>query len=95
MLATEPTYRVAVDDAAPGLEVALQRAAEPFEANVDVQVVGSAAAGRDEVAAKNVDALLLLDEDRIVFRASVDPQLAAAADTAVRRSAAICRRRQS
>ena len=85
MLATEPTYRVAVAvPAPPGLEVALQRAAEPFEANVDVQVVGSAAAGRDEVAAKNVDALLLLDEDRIVFRASVDPQLAAAADTAVR-----------
>ena len=41
MLATEPTYRVAVAvPAPPGLEVALQRAAEPFEANVDVQVVG-------------------------------------------------------
>ena len=57
-----------------GLEPALQRAAEPFEAKVRLQVVRSAAAGRDELDAEKVDALLLLGDDRIVFRTSVDTQ---------------------
>ena len=85
VLQEETTYRVAVVAPAPrGLDAALQRAAEPFDAKVRVQVVRSAAAGRDELDAKKVDALLLLGDDRIVFRKSVDTQLAAAADTAVR-----------
>ena len=84
VLETKTTYHVAVLAPAPrGLEIALQRTAEPFGANVRLQVVGSAATGREQLAAKEVDALLLLREDRIVFRADVDPQLAAAADTAV------------
>jgi ABC-2 type transport system permease protein len=85
VLQEETTYRVAVVAPAPrGLDAALQRAAEPFDATVRLQVVGSAAAGRDELDARKVDALLLLGHDRIVFRESVDTQLAAAADTAVR-----------
>jgi ABC-2 type transport system permease protein len=79
------TYRVAVAAPAPrGLEAALQRAASPFEAKVRVQVLGSAAAGREELADKKVDALLMLRGDRLVFRAKIDPKLAAVADTAVR-----------
>ena len=84
VLETKTTYHVAVLAPAPrGLENALRRTTEPFGANVRLQVVGSAATGREQLAAKEVDALLLLREDRIVFRADVDPQLAAAADTAV------------
>ena len=84
VLENETTYQVAVVAPAPrGLDDALQQAAEPFEANVRLHVVGSVAAGREELAAKKADALLLLGDDRIVFRADVDPQLAATADTAV------------
>ena len=85
MLEKDMTYRVAVVAPAPhGLEEALRRAARPLDANVRLEVVGSAAAGRDELAAKKVDALLLLGRDRIVFRAAVDSRLAASADAAVR-----------
>ena len=84
VLENQTTYQVAVVAPAPrGLDAALQRAAERFEANVRLHVVGSAVAGRDELAAKKVEALLLLGDDRIVFRADVDPQLAATADAAV------------
>jgi ABC-2 type transport system permease protein len=79
------TYRVAVAPPTPaGLGAALERAAAPFDARVRLEVVPSAAAGRDALAAEDVDALLLLADDRLLFRASVDPQLAAVADTAVR-----------
>ena len=85
VLQEETTHRVAVVAPAPrGLDAALQRAAEPFDTKVRLQVVRSATAGRRELDAENVDALLLLGTDRIVFRKSVDTQLAAAADTAVR-----------
>src|SRR5688572_4983067 len=57
VLQEEPTYRVAVVAPAPrGLDAALQRAAEPFDAKVRLQLVGSAAAGRLELDAKQVDA---------------------------------------
>ena len=84
-LSRKTTYRVAVTAPAPqGLAAALQRAALPFDATVRLHVLASAAAGREELAAKQVDALLLLREDRVVFRADVDTKLAAVADTAVR-----------
>jgi ABC-2 type transport system permease protein len=84
-LSKETTYRVAVTEPAPpGLGAALQRAAVPFDANVQLQVLGSQAAGRQALAAEDVDALLLLGDDRLVFRANVDAELAAVADTAVR-----------
>jgi ABC-2 type transport system permease protein len=84
-LSRETTYRVAVTAPAPsGLEAALQRAAEPFDANVELEPLTSPAAGRDALAAEDVDALLLLSDDRLVFRANVDTELAAVADTAVR-----------
>ena len=85
VLEKETTYRVAVVAPAPrGLDALMQRAAEPFEANIRLRVVGSENAGRDELAASKVDALLLLGDDQIVFRADIDNQLAAAADAAVR-----------
>ena len=84
-LSKKPTYHVAVTAPAPrGLDAALQRAAEPFDAKVQLRVVASDAAGRRELADEDVDALLLLRGDRLVFRADVDTQLAAVADTAVR-----------
>jgi ABC-2 type transport system permease protein len=84
-LSRETTYDVAVTAPAPhGLEAALQRAAEPFDANVELEQLASPAEGRDALAAEDVDALLLLNDDRLVFRANVDTELAAVADTAVR-----------
>ena len=81
----EKTYRVAVTaPAPPGLEAALQRAARPFDdAKVRVRVVGSAATGRQLLEDDQVDALLLLSADRLLFRASVDTEAAAVAETAV------------
>ncbi|HET6643705.1 MAG TPA: ABC transporter permease [Gaiellaceae bacterium] len=83
---SEKTYRVAVTaPAPPGLAAALQRAAQPFDdATVRLSVVDSAAAGRRLLEAEKVDALLLLSDDRLVFRDNVDPKAAAVADTAVR-----------
>ena len=85
VLSKKQTYKVAVTAPAPkGLDGALQRAAKPFDAKVRLQVVSSAAAGREQLTAKKVDALLLLPNDRLVFRADVDTKLAAVVDTAVR-----------
>jgi len=86
MYSSEKTYRVAVTaPAPPGLAVALQRAAQPFDdAKVRLRVVGSPAAGRQALEAEQVDALLLLSDDRLVFRADVDAKAAAVADAAVR-----------
>ena len=85
ILTPENTYEVAVTAPAPdGLDAALRRAAEPFDATVEVVVLPSAAAARERLEAEDVDAVLLLDDDRIVFRADVDEELAAVADTAVR-----------
>jgi ABC-2 type transport system permease protein len=84
-LSRKTTYRVAVTSPVPsGLDAALQRAAKPFDAKVQLRVIGSTAAGRDAVTGKHVDALLLIGDDRLVFRANVDPKLAAVTDTAVR-----------
>ena len=84
-LSRKTTYRVAVTaPMPPGLDAALQRAAKPFDAKVQLRVVGSPAAGRDAVTGKHVDALLLLGDDRLVFRANVDPKLAAVTDAGVR-----------
>ena len=63
-----------------------QRAAEPFDdAKVQLRMV---AIGRRRAAASSrpsdVDALLLLSTDRLVFRKNVDVQAAAVADTAIR-----------
>ena len=46
--------------------------------------LSSPAAGRQTLTAQRVDALLLLADNRLVFRAKVDTKLAAIADTAVR-----------
>jgi ABC-2 type transport system permease protein len=68
-----------------GLALALQRAAKPFDdAKVRLQVVASPTAGREALDAEKVDALLLLAQDRLVFRENVDVKAAAIADTAVR-----------
>jgi ABC-2 type transport system permease protein len=82
----QQTFDVAVTaPAPPGLTTALQRAAEPFDdAKVKVRTVRSAAAGRRLLEDGDVEALLVLSEDRIVFRKNVDAQVAAVADTAVR-----------
>ena len=85
-LSKTPTYRVAVTaPAPPGLTAALERAAKPFDdAKVRVRVVASEREGRRALEAEQVDALLLLRQDRLVFRTTVDAKAAAAADTAVR-----------
>jgi ABC-2 type transport system permease protein len=85
-LSKTPTYRVAVIAPVPtGLTAALQRAAKPFDdAKVQVRVVTSPGAGRQALEDKEVDALLLLSQDRLVFREDVDAKAAAVADTAVR-----------
>jgi len=84
-LSKKPTYRVAVVAAAPqGLDLALQRAAKPFDAKVRMTVVGSTAAAREQLDAKKLDAVIVLASDRLVFRSNVDTKLAAVADTAVR-----------
>ena len=84
-LSRKTTYRIAVTAPMPaGLDAALQRAAKPFDAKVQLRVIGSPAAGREALMAKHVDALLLLGDDRLVFRANVDPKLAAVTDAAVR-----------
>ena len=82
----EKTYRVAVTAPAPtGLAAALQRAAQPFDdAKVRVRVVDSATAGRQLLDDEQVDVLLFLSDDRLVFRDNVDTKAAAVADTAVR-----------
>ncbi len=85
-LSKQPTYHVAVTaPAPPGLAAALQRAAKPFDdSRVQLRTVGSPAAGRRALDAEQVDAVLLLSQDRIVFRTNVDTKAAAIADTAVR-----------
>ena len=82
----DKTYNVAVTaPAPPGLDAALQRGAQPFDdAKVRLRVVGSAAAGRQLLEDEQVDALLLLSDDRLLFRENVDAKAAAVADTAVR-----------
>jgi ABC-2 type transport system permease protein len=85
-LSKDPTYDVAVVAPAPqGLLAALNRAAKPFDdARVRLRVVASAAAGKRALEDEQVDALLFLREDRLVFRENVDARAAAVADTAVR-----------
>ena len=85
-LSKKPTYHVAVTaPAPPGLAAALQRAAKPFDdSKVKLRVVASPTAGRRALDAEQVDALLLLSQDRIVFRTNIDAKAAAIADTAVR-----------
>jgi ABC-2 type transport system permease protein len=85
-LSKKPTYHVAVTAPAPaGLLAALERAAEPFDdPRVRLRVVATPAAGRRALEDKKVDALLLLRQDRLVFRTNVDAKAAAIADSAVR-----------
>ena len=82
----QQTFDVAVTaPVPPGLTTALQRAAEPFDdAKAKVRTVGSASEGRGLLEDGDVDALLLLSDDRVVFRKNVDAQVAAVADAAVR-----------
>jgi ABC-2 type transport system permease protein len=85
LLSKQKTYTVAVVAPSPrGLDPALLRAAKPFDAKVRMRIVSSAGTGREQLEAKKVDALLVLPSSRLVFRADVDPKLAAVADTAVR-----------
>jgi ABC-2 type transport system permease protein len=82
---TDESYRVAVVAPAPsGLASALQRAAMPFDAKVRLRTFESLSAGRDELVANKVDALLALRSNQVIFRSNVDTKLAAIADTAVR-----------
>jgi ABC-2 type transport system permease protein len=85
-LSKHPTYDVAVTaPVPPGLRAALERAARPFDdSRVELVAVASPAAGRRALDAGRVDALLLLEQDRLVFRTTVDAKAAAIADTAVR-----------
>ena len=84
-LSKETTYSIGVIAPAPhGLATALQRAAEPFDANVRLRVVASPAAGRQALEADKIDALVLLSSDRLLFRSNVGVQATAIADTAVR-----------
>jgi len=86
MAKAEETYRVAVvAPAPPGLAAALERAAQPFDdAMVELRVVPSPAVGRRAVDDREVDVVLLLSENRLVFRSEVDEKAAAVAETAVR-----------
>jgi ABC-2 type transport system permease protein len=86
MLDRRETYRIAVTAPAPaGLAAALERAAGPFDdAEAELRVVATRAAGRRALEAEEVDALLLLSDDRLLFRSDVDPKAAAVAETAVR-----------
>jgi ABC-2 type transport system permease protein len=85
-LSKKPIYRVAVTAPVPsGLGAALQRAADPFDsAKVRLRVVASAAEGRQALEKKRADVLLLLPDNRLVFRTNVDVKVAAIADIAVR-----------
>jgi ABC-2 type transport system permease protein len=85
MLKPDKTYHVAVVAPAPaGLQPALQRAAKPFDAKVHLRTLESTRVARTELTGKKVDAVILLNQDRIVFRANVDSKLAAISDTGVR-----------
>ena len=60
VISTEKSYRVAAVAPAPaGLAAALQRAAAPFDAKVRLRTFESLSAGRNELGANNVDALLV------------------------------------
>jgi ABC-2 type transport system permease protein len=85
-LSQKPTYRVAVTaPSPPGLLAALERAAKPFDnAKVQLRTVATAAAGRQALETKKVDALLLLQQNQLIFRSNVDAKAAAVADIAVR-----------
>jgi ABC-2 type transport system permease protein len=85
-LSRTTTYTVAVPAPVPhGLLPALERSARPFDdAKVRLRTVATPAAGRAALDAKQVDALLLLGEDRLLFRDRVDAKATAVADTAVR-----------
>ncbi|HEY8192754.1 MAG TPA: ABC transporter permease [Gaiellaceae bacterium] len=82
----QETYHIAVTaPAPPGLSDALQRAAQPFDdAKVEIRVVTSPAEGRHALEAQEVDAVLLLSANRLLFRSNVDAKAAAVAETAVR-----------
>ena len=84
-LSKTPTYHLAVVAPAPsGLDVALQRAAKPFDAKVKLRAVATAAAAREQLTREKVDAVVLLASNRLAFRSNVDTKLAAVVDTAVR-----------
>jgi ABC-2 type transport system permease protein len=81
---TTKSYRVAVTaPASRQLGAALQRAAQPFDVKVKLEVLRGAAA-REQLKTNQIDALLVLPSNRIAFHDNVDPKLAAIADTAVR-----------
>jgi ABC-2 type transport system permease protein len=85
VLSKQPTYRVAVVQPAPiGLDAALQRAAKPFDVKVTLRTVTSAAAAREQLTGKKVDAVVLLASDRLAFRSNIDAKIAAVVDSAVR-----------
>lgn len=84
-LSKQKTYHVAVTaPPPPGLAAALERAAKPLDAKVRLRIVQPPYAAVAALRAKEVDAVLALGADRLVFRADVDTQLAAIADSAVR-----------
>jgi ABC-2 type transport system permease protein len=81
---TTKTYEVAVVAPAPrGLAAALDHAATPLDARVRLDAYPATAA-RERLKADKVDAVLDLRGDRIAFRESIDPKLAAVVDNAIR-----------
>ncbi|HET8950166.1 MAG TPA: ABC transporter permease [Solirubrobacteraceae bacterium] len=81
----QTTYKVAVIGPPPaGLVASLERAAKPLDAKVRLRVLRSPDAGRAALRDEDVDAVLALGADRLVFRAEVDTELAAIVDSAVR-----------
>lgn len=84
-LASETTYRVAVTKPPPpGLDSALRRSAMVFDANVRLRVLGSMTSGRRALMAEDVDVLLVLKDDWLIFRGKPETELAAITNTAVR-----------
>ena len=84
-LTKKPTYRVAVVAPAPkALDAALQRAAKPFDARVELRTMASATAARVQLTSEKLDAVILLASNRLAFRSNVESRLAAVVDTAVR-----------
>ena len=84
-MSKQTTYKVAVTEPPPaGLAPSLERAAKPLDAKVRLREITSPSAARAALRAEDVDAVLALGADRLVFAGDVDTQLAAIVDTAVR-----------
>jgi ABC-2 type transport system permease protein len=79
------TYDVAVvGPAPPRLQAALDAAAEPFDVEVRQRAAGSQEAARSLLEDEEVDAVLLVGDEKLVFSGEVDTELAAIVDASMR-----------